>query len=97
MKANKIIALVLVALTLTAFAGCKEENTVPKTNENLVGFDDTDYTKDLEVADYDGYQFRILIRPGKTTDQYLEEDSDDPVESAVYKRNETVEQMIISA
>ena len=92
MKAKRIIALVLSVLALFAFAGCKEEKK-DKNNEDLVGFDDTDYTKDLEVADYDGYKFRILIRPGKTPDQYLEEDSDDPVESAVYKRNKTIEGM----
>ena len=71
MKAKRIIALVLSVLALFAFAGCKEEKK-DKNNEDLVGFDDTDYTKDLEVADYDGYKFRIIIRPGKTPDQYLE-------------------------
>ncbi len=93
MTVKKIAALALSVLALASFAGCKDDKKDNGTNENLIGFDDTEYTKDLEVADYDGYQFRILIRPGKTTDQYLEEDSDDPVESAVYKRNKTVEGM----
>ncbi len=92
MRLKRIIALVLSLFAIVAFAGCKEEKT-KNSNEDLVGFDDSDYTKDLEVANYDGYEFRILIRPGKTSDQYLEEDSDDPVESAVYKRNKTVEGM----
>jgi len=94
MNFKKLIALSLSVIALLSFASCKDEKSKDSNSKSdSVGFDASEYTSDLEVADYDGYNFRILIRPGKTTDQYLEEDSDDPVESAVYKRNKVVEQM----
>ncbi len=94
MNLKKFYALSLSVIAVLGFAGCKEEkNKDSNNNTHSEGYDASEYTSDLEVADYDGYNFRILIRPGKTTDQYLEEDSDDPVESAVYKRNKVVEQM----
>ena len=68
-----------------------EEEDEAEDEEEVVIKDDNYYLSDLSTESYDGYDFRILIRPGKTPDQWLEEDSDDPVQSAVYKRNKTVE------
>jgi len=97
MNFKKLIVLFLSVIAIFCFASCKEdidENVNETNTENeSVETDALDYTKDLVVEDYEGYNFRILIRPGKVSDQYLEEDSDDSVESAVYKRNQTVEQM----
>ena len=55
--------------------------------------EEIDYLSDLSKERYDGYNFRMLIRPQKTSDQYLEEDSTDKVESATYRRNKLVEEM----
>ncbi len=93
MTAKKIAVLALSVLAIASFASCKKETKQTGTTDSNTVIDDSVYTQDLEVADYDGYNFRILIRPNKTKDQYHEEDSDDPVESAVYKRNKVVEEM----
>jgi len=52
-----------------------------------------DLLSDLPKADYDGYTFRILTRNGQIYDQYSEEDSEDIVRSAIYKRNKMVEEL----
>ncbi len=54
--------------------------------------EEIDYESDLSEEKYDGYTFRMLIRPGYISDEYVEEDSDDPVQSAIYKRNKLVEE-----
>jgi len=89
---KKLFALALAALMLFCVS-CKKDGG--KTNDGNVSgeYEISDYTSDLWVEDYDGYNFRILVRPSYVSDQYLEEDSDDPVESAVYKRNKTIEEM----
>ncbi len=91
MNVKKLLA-VLAAGILVFSIGCKKEEKTISNNENT-GLSADDYTNDLWVEDYDGYNFRILVRPAYVTDQYLEEESDDPVESAVYKRNKIVEDM----
>ena len=88
---KKTLALILACIMLFCVS-CKKDDDTNGTNVSGE-YEISDYTSDLWVEDYDGYNFRILVRPGFVNDQYLEEDSDDPVESAVYKRNKTVEGM----
>ena len=52
-----------------------------------------DYYADLIKADYEGYDFRIFIRPGKVKDQYVEEETGETVDDAVYRRNQEVMNM----
>lgn len=54
--------------------------------------EEIDYEDGLSTERYDGYNFRILLRKNQANDQYLEEDSDDPVESAIYRRNKQIEE-----
>ncbi len=91
MKTKRILTIMLAALMIFCVSCKKEDEKI--TNAETIGLSVDDYTKDLWVEDYDGYNFRILVRPGYVTDQYLEEESDDPVESAVYKRNMLVQDM----
>ncbi|MBE6681019.1 MAG: extracellular solute-binding protein [Ruminococcaceae bacterium] len=44
----------------------------------------------IEQENMDGYTFRILSRKGMVDDQYVEEETGDIVNDAVYKRNEIV-------
>lgn len=92
MKAKSLLALILVGAALIS-SGCKKAQKDSASTDGNVSSDTDEYTKDLAAADYDGYNFRILIRPGKTSDQYLEEKTGDVVDDAVYTRNKLVESM----
>ena len=106
MKKISAFAL-LAALILSSAISCQKQpsaaggETEAKPDETQAAVVDTaaeeeekeiDYLGDLSTDSYDGYNFRILIRKDKISDQYLAEDSADPVESAVYKRNKDVEE-----
>ena len=91
MKFRKSLALLAAALMLTC-VGCKKSET-KKNNTDVVIDENDPYTSNLEINDYDGYNFRMLVRPSQIKDQYLEEGTGDPIEDAVYKRNLTVESM----
>ncbi len=54
--------------------------------------EETDYEDGLSTERYDGYNFRILLRKNQAKDQYMEEDSEDPIQSAIYKRNKLIEE-----
>ena len=100
---KKLLAALLAACAVLTFAACDKEDTkTPDTKPDTAvtdpGKTDTsadeteiDYTSDLSTERYDGYNYRMLVRKGKINDQYLEEDSEDLVESATYKRNKEVE------
>ncbi len=91
MKFRKPLALLAAALMLTCI-GCKKSET--QKNNTDVTIDENDpYTSNLEINNYDGYNFRMLVRPSWIKDQYLEEGSGDPIEDAIYKRNLMVEAM----
>ncbi len=92
MKKKAFLALILSGIMCFGLAACKSDSE-DKENNNSADLSDSFYTEDLEKADYDGYNYRILIRRGKLPDQYVEELSDNVVHSAVYKRNQTVEAM----
>lgn len=82
-----------------SFAACdKNEKPVQNNgdNQNVVqsenGDDEAiDYEAGLSTERYDGYNFRMLLRKGNIKDQYLENDSEDVVESATYRRNKMIE------
>lgn len=92
MKLKRTIAIISSLLLLTCIGCSKKEDEKNKSgNSGEITIDK--YTEDLDIQDYDGYTFRILIRPNSITDQYVEEGSGDVVEDAVYKRNMTVQDM----
>lgn len=93
----------LFAILMVAVTACQKtvSDTYDKTeitsesNQTAITESDTgeiDYVSELSTDYFDGYDFRILVRKDKISDQYLAEDSDDPVQSAIYKRNKTVEE-----
>ena len=107
MKKRIMIAALAVAAVF-ALSACKQDEqpddpvTPDNTDQNQQtqtddGSDnekqDIDYLSDLSTERYDGYEFRILIRKDKITDQYFEEPPEDIVDDAIYKRNKLVEEM----
>ena len=103
---KKIMAALLAACTICVLGACgkddaktpdtKPDSTVtePDNSDNTADNNtetEIDYTSDLSTERYDGYNYRMLVRKGNINDQYLEEDSEDLVESATYKRNKEVE------
>ncbi len=97
MKFKKILALTASLLVVATFTvGCGnlfQKEDEKKRNTEGLNIGEDDFTENLDIQDYDGYNFRILIRPGQVKDQYLEEGSADPIEDAVYKRNLLVEEL----
>ena len=89
MNLKKITALLLVAVSMF-FVGCKEE--VKNEEKFEIGNTDTQYLSHIEIEDMNGYNFRVLTRPGETwvSDQVVEEETGDIINDAVYRRNETV-------
>ena len=107
MKKRIMIAALAVAAVF-ALSACKQDEQVdgPVTpdntdqNQQTQTDDETDneeqdidYLSDLSTERYDGYEFRILIRKDKISDQYFEEPPEDVVDDAIYKRNKLVEEM----
>jgi len=97
---KKFLAVILATTAVFAFASCddaseNDENkpvsdvTEPSTDDETEP--EIDYESDLSDERFDGYNFRIFVRKGGIKDQYLEEDSEDLVESATYRRNKLVE------
>lgn len=91
MKMKKILALIFALLMVITIAACKDDKKSSGSKANLGELDE--YTSDLAVADYDGYNFRILIRPGMVEDQYVAEETADIINDAVYRRNQIVQDM----
>ena len=90
---KKILTAMLVLSLSAAMVSCGEkemEQTFIPENDGVITDESAgyiDYEDGLSTERYDGYEFRMLLRKGRLADQYLEEDSEDVVASAVYKRN----------
>ena len=92
MKIRKLLCLVLCLAAVLTVVSCKEDDK-PVTGNTNIDVDD-EYTSHILKEDYEGYNFRILARKGLITDQYVEEETGDIVNDAVYRRNETVKSML---
>lgn len=96
---KKILAAILATAAVFVFASCddsdKKENKPVSDVTSPLKDGETDlkidYEGDLSDERFDGYNFRIFVRKNGIKDQYLEEDSEDLVESATYRRNKLVE------
>ena len=86
-----IIALVCAAAVMTS---CKDEKKKGK-NSDIFTNADLSYLDHIEIEDMDGYNFRMLVRPGggMMEDQYVESESGDIISNAVYRRNEMVKEL----
>ena len=93
MKTTKKILFSLLAIMVLIFTvACSEEEGTARDSSNLLDADFS-YLDHIEIEDMEGYNFRMLVRPGMETDQYVEEETGDIIADAVYRRNETVKNL----
>ena len=103
---KRILCFIISIVVLAMISACDDKDVLKQQdpeseqisdNQNgSASSDDNeeiDYTSDLSKEKYDGYNYRILVRKDSLSDQYLENDSDDLVESATFRRNKLIEQM----
>lgn len=64
------------------------DDTDVDNDEGAIG--DIDYEDGLSTERYDGYEYRMLVRKGKTNSQYFEESQEDVIDDAIYRRNQEV-------
>lgn len=86
---KKILAiLLLVAMLLTCFIGCKKDESDESTLDTVGAGDDIP----LPVADYSGREYTILARQNYSYEwDYIPEDAGSAINDAIYKRNEAVQ------
>ena len=90
---NILFILLVLAVVFTAVA-CDEKGNKDNKDWVMEGAD-MSFLDHIEIEDMDGYNFRILARPGSNMigDQYVEEETGDIINDAVYRRNETVKSL----
>lgn len=86
-----MLALMMVAVIM---ASCKKDE-VKKTSAGISSEAELSYLDHIEFEDMDGYNFRMFVRPGSgmMEDQYVEVETGDIINDAVYRRNELVKQL----
>ena len=103
---KRILCFIISIVVLAMISACDDKDVLKQQDPESVQISDNqngsassddneeiDYTSDLSKEKYDGYNYRILVRKDSLSDQYLENDSDDLVESATFRRNKLIEQM----
>ena len=86
---RRITSLFLVIIAALTFVSCNKTDDKTKDDFNLNDAD-MSYLSHIEVEDMDGYSFRIYSRQDMVQHQYVEEETGDIINDAVYIRNETV-------
>ncbi len=88
---KKALALILLIAAVFMVVSCTDEDSSKKTDFDMTAAD-LSFLDHIEIEDMDGYNFRILARPGSSMigDQYAKEETGDIINDAVYRRNETV-------
>ena len=92
---KKFLVLLLAALMLASLlAGCAEGNNT--TEDTTKAEDESNVLDNLNVPDkkYDGTEFMFLTRDAAewtTVDIYAEELTSDPINDAVYRRNDAIQ------
>ena len=89
-KFTMLIAVILAVAQLTACGAKQQEQTetIPSDTEPAV----TDIFDGLGDKKYDGREFNFLIRETEIDDYFIEAETGDVLDDAVYKRNRMVEE-----
>lgn len=90
MKFKKLFISALAASIAFTSASCTEQES---DGTQAVTEKEEDYLSHILAEDYEGYNFRILSRKGMSRDQYVEEETGDIINDAVFKRNEYVKSL----
>jgi hypothetical protein len=92
-KEMKKLLVVILALVLAISAiSCTANGTKkPANTTDSVTTEDNTVKPNLPDVDYDGRKYRISMNQGKSYEFYAEEDSDNPIQSALWQRNSAVE------
>ena len=90
---KKILIFALALLTALSFTACKEEKKKNNNTQTNINTQD-EFLSHIDIQDYDGYNFRILTRKNQLKGQYVEEETGDIINDAVYRRNETVKMRV---
>ena len=94
---KKLLAMLLAVLMLASLlVGCANTNTPGDENSTAATEDETSVLSNLAVPDktYDGKQVMFLTRDASewtTVDIYAEELNSDPINDAVYRRNDAIQ------
>ena len=92
MNFKRITCLALaILLAAVCFVSCGGND---RENENQIPPEALEQYSHIPQADLDGYNFRILSRKGMVKDQFVEEETGDIINDAVYRRNETVKALL---
>lgn len=94
---KKFLALLLAVLMLSALlVGCADDQTEEQVEDTTAAEEETNVLDLLDVPDkkYDGKEFMFLTRDAAewtTVDIYSEELTSDPINDAVYRRNDAIQ------
>ncbi len=93
MKLRNLLCIILALFCTMVLVACNDG----ENNSSSSGWDgadaDLNFLSHIEIEDMDGYNFRILNRKGMVNEQYVEEETGDIINDAVYRRNETVKNL----
>ncbi len=91
MKIKRLVCVLLALMLVLFMAACKKDGESENEGWNGEGAD-MSFLDYIGIEDMDGYNFRILCRSGSSMlkDQFVEEETGDIINDAVYRRNETV-------
>jgi len=88
LKIKRLLCFAALILSVVAFSACKNEDE--EISKYIPNAGDEYWLGHIPQENMDGYEFRILSRKGMVDDQYVEEETGDIINDAVFKRNETV-------
>ncbi len=91
MKIKSLLFALLAVCIVFSSTACREEEN---ERTDIIIDEEDEFLKDILIEDYEGYNFRILNRKGYLKQQLVEEETGDIIDDAVFKRNETVKQLL---
>ncbi len=94
MKLKHLLCIIMSLVCVIFLASCGDESASGGESWDMM-VTDFAFIDHIEIEDMDGYNFRMFCRPGTNMleNQYVEEETGDIINDAVYRRNETVKSL----